>query len=223
MIPQQIRCYLCNKTISGAYYTDWAKNSICAVHKDTVKHCASCGRFCNQEAKDIGLGLKVCTHCQKYDVTKSIGIDIAHFIKDIYSKTPIGEVTHWHFKAIDAEGMYKKTGDMNVRGLAQSIGTDYTVYVYMALSRVAFAQVLAHEVLHIYQYRNHISPTKAKCEGFCNLGSYVILKHINNSEAKAAIESLKKNPDPIYGEGFRYMLSVYEAGGWSAAIKELRC
>jgi hypothetical protein len=149
-------------------------------------------------------------------------MDIANFVKGIYRKSPIGEVTNWHFKAIDAEGMYKKTGDKNVRGLAQSIGLDYTVYVYMELSRVAFAQVLAHEVLHIYQYRNHISPPKAICEGFCNLGSYIVLKQINNAEAKAAIESLKRNPDPIYGEGFRHMLSIFEAGGWDAAIMEVK-
>lgn len=201
---------------------DWANNSICAVHKTTIKYCASCGQFCNKEAKDIGLGQMVCKHCQKYNVTKSIGMDIAHFVKGIYSKTPIGEVTHWHFKTIDAQGLYKKTGDKNVRGLAQSVGDDYTIYVYMALSRVAFAQVLAHEILHIYQYQNHISPPRAKCEGFCNLGSYVILKRINNPEAKAAIENLKNNPDLIYGEGFRFMLSVYNAGGWDAAINELK-
>lgn len=222
MIRQPFRCYLCNRPINGVYYTDWAKNCICAVHRDTVKYCVSCGQFCNLDAKDIGLGMKVCTHCQKYNVTKPIGIDIAHFVKSIYRNTPIGDVSRWHFKAIDAVGMYKMCGDKNVRGLAQSVGTDYTVYVYMELSRVAFAQVLAHEVLHIYQYRNRISPPKAKCEGFCNLGSYIVLCHINNSEAKAAIEALKNNPDPIYGDGFRHMLSVYEVGGWNAAIREIK-
>lgn len=55
---------------------------------------------------------------------------------------------------------------MNTRGLARSVGTDYTIYIFRELSRVAFVQVLAHEMLHVYQYINGINPPKSKCEGF---------------------------------------------------------
>ena len=76
--------------------------------------------------------------------------------------------------------------------------------------------ILSHQY-----YTNNIKPSQAICEGFCNLGSYGILSAINNKEAKAAIDNLKNNPDSVYGDGFRLLLSSYENGGWLAALKKL--
>ena len=123
---------------------------------------------------------------------------------------------------VNAETLYKLTSDLNTRGLARAVGNEYTIYVFRELSRVAFAQVLAHELLHVYQYTNNIHPPKAKCEGFCNLGSYVVLKAINNAEAKAAINNLRSNPDKIYGDGFRLLFDTYTVGGWKSAIALIR-
>lgn len=212
-------CYLCKKHINGKYYFDWAGHNICASHINEVVKCASCGQFCNSEAKEIGLGLKICKHCQKYRIERNDSNEIVLYVKNIFRLTAIGEITRWHLKVIDAETLFKLTKDINTRGLAQSVGKDYTIYIYRELSRVAFAQVLAHEMLHVYQYINNIKPSKAKCEGFCNLGSYVVLKSINNLEAKAAISNLENSPDPIYGDGFRLLLSTYQMGGWEAAIR----
>ena len=122
---------------------------------------------------------------------------------------------------VSAEKMYQLTHDKNTRGLAQAVGSNYTIFVYRELSRVAFAQVLAHEMLHIYQYNRNIHPEKSLCEGFCNLGSYVVLKAIHVKEADAAIENMKKCTDPIYGDGFRHLLTIYKNGGWHDAILEI--
>lgn len=214
-------CYICQKHINGQYYVDWAGHCICASHIQTVVRCASCGQFCDHHAKDIGIGMKICSHCQKYRVERNDAETIIQFVKNIYQNSPIGNITRWKLMMVDAETLFKQTQDRNTRGLAQAVGTDYTIFIYRELSRVAFAQVLAHEMLHVFQYTNNIKPPKAICEGFCNLGSYVILSAINNKEAKAAIDSLKNNPDSVYGDGFRLMLSSYKNGGWLAAIKKL--
>ena len=215
-------CFYCNKRINGRYYFDWAGHNICASHISHVKKCASCGQFCDSKSKDIGLGMKICAHCLKYRIERKDSDAIIKFIKQIYQSTEIGVVTGWSLKMVDAETLYKMTHDMNTRGLARAEGNKYTIFIYRELSRVAFAQVLAHEMLHVYQYTHGFHPIKPKCEGFCNLGSFVILSAINNSEAKAAIENLKRNEDPIYGNGFRAMLSVYESSGWHAAIKQIK-
>lgn len=222
-MPTQVPiCFVCHRKINGRYSYDWAGHNICLSHLQTVTKCASCGQFCDSHAKDIGLGMKICSHCQKYRIERADCESIIRFVKNIYRNSPIGNVAKWKLVMVDAQTLYKKTKDKNTRGLAQAVGTEYTIFIYRELSRVAFAQVLAHELLHIYQYANHIQPPKAICEGFCNLGSYIILSAINNKEAKAAIDNLKKSPDPIYGDGFRLLLASYESGGWQAAIRKIR-
>lgn len=184
-------------------------------------HCASCGQFCDSKAKPIGRGEFVCKHCQTYRIEQTEADNIITFVKQQYAKAGISIGAKWHLKMITAEALFQKTKDKNTRGLAQMVGTEYTIFIYRELSRVAFAQVLAHEMLHIYQYVRHINPDKARCEGFCNLGSYVILTAIGNDEAKAAIENLKASTDSIYGDGFREMLTIYQHAGWQGAIKEV--
>jgi len=217
---KQIFCFYCHKPINGRYYYDWAGHSACASH--VVIKCASCGQFCDTKSKEIGLGLKICTHCQQFRIERNDSEVIINFIMSIYKKSSVGTVSRWKLQMVNTETLYKLTSDLNARGLARAVGNDYTIFIYRELSRVAFAQVLAHELLHVYQYTNNIYPAKAKCEGFCNLGSYVVLKAINNAEAKAAINNLMNNPDEIYGDGFRLLLETYKVGGWDSAIELIR-
>lgn len=217
---KQIVCFQCHKPINGKYFLDWAGHSVCASH--IIVKCASCGQFCNSKAKDIGLGLKICEHCQKFRIERKDCDAIINFIMSIYEESSIGIVSRWKLQMVNADTLYKLTNDLQTRGLARVVGNEYTIYIYRELSRVAFAQVLAHELLHVYQYTNSIYPSKDKCEGFCNLGSYVVLKAINNPEAKAAINNLMSNPDNIYGGGFRLLLAAYNEGGWKSAINLIK-
>lgn len=216
-----MNCLYCGKRIIGKYYYDWAGHTVCEKHFANIVTCASCGQYCDVHAKDIGMGMKICPHCQKYRIEQADSDKVINFIKGIYAQTEVGHITNWHLKMVSAEKMYQLTHDKNTRGLAQAVGSDYTIFIYRELSRVAFAQVLAHEMLHIYQYNRNIHPAKSLCEGFCNLGSYVVLKAIHVKEADAAIENMKKCTDPIYGDGFRHLLTIYKNGGWHDAILEI--
>lgn len=217
-----MKCFLCNKEINGKYYYDWAGHCVCDKHYPHIVKCASCGQFCNAHAKEIGRGKKICTHCQTYRIEHEDADKVLNFIQSIYTASPIGRVANWNLQMVSAERMFEMTSEESTRGLAQACGTNYTIFIFRELSRVAFAQVLAHEMLHVYQYVHHISPSKELCEGFCNLGSFVILEKIHTKEAENAIKCLKENPDPIYGDGFRVMLAAYQEGGWNAALRKLK-
>lgn len=216
------RCYLCGKPIVGTYYTDWAGHCVCASHKSTLTQCVSCSQFCDRHAKSIGRGKMVCTHCQKNRIDHEEAKKIVQYIQNLYSKTPIGRIEGWRLKMGSADAMFRLGKDDKAQGYAQDGGNEYTIYILRDVSRVEFARVLAHEMLHVYQFIRHISPARAKCEGFCNLGSYYVLSSIKNPEAKAAIERFMQDSSPIYGTGFRDMLVYYKRGGWNAAIKHLK-
>lgn len=216
------RCYICGKLILGSYYIDWANHSVCSNHYASVKQCVSCGQFCDSLAIDIGLGGKFCSHCQKHIITKDDCLHVINYINRIYSNTEIGEVHNWHLKVIDASALHERTGNLYTRGLAERDGDNYTVYVYRQLSKVQFANVLAHELLHVWQYNMNLDTLPYLREGFCNLGSYVVLSEINNREARATIDNMLNSTDPIYGEGLRKCKYLFEQGGWINVIRQLK-
>lgn len=215
------KCFLCGKPIVDAYYIDWYGHKVCINHNQPIPRCVSCGQYCDQTAVKIGTGALFCSYCQKHKMDKRDCSHIIEFVRKIYDKSPIGCITNWHLKVVDASMLYRMTGDVNVRGLAQAYGDDYTIFVFRHLSKVQFANVLAHEMLHIWQYNRNLKANSVLTEGFCNLGSYVVMKAINNVESNATIDRMIHSQDPIYGEGFRLMKSLFEQGQWKTAINEL--
>lgn len=220
-LPQ--KCFLCHKLIMGTYYEDWAGHAVCRFHSlDSMVRCVSCDQFCDSHAIDVGRGEKLCAYCQKHIITRSECTYIVNFIKNIYQNSEIGEVSNWQLKVADTSTLFDMSGSTRVRGLAVQLGKNYTIYVSRNLSKVAFAGVLAHEMLHIWQYNHNIKADLLHTEGFCNLGSFVVLTTIGNIESKSVIQTLLKSPDPIYGDGFRIMKSFYDIGDWHRVIYELK-
>lgn len=215
-----INCYLCGKKIVGSYLCDWAGHTVCASHH-LVEKCVSCGQICDNSAINVGMGSKLCNHCKKYRIEKSDSITIIRYLKGFYASTPIGTVVGWRLIMINPDALFWKTKDKNIRGLAEAKGSDYTIYIYRELSRVVFAKTLAHEMLHIYQYQQGFNPEKVLREGFCNLGSFLIMKDIGNKEAMAAASNMMQDPDPIYGEGLRRIKAIYDEEGWDGTIKAI--
>lgn len=215
------KCYICGKTIRGSCYQDWANHMICVHHGKSIQYCVSCGQICNSSAIDIGLGGKFCSYCQQHIMTKEDCIHVIDFVNRIYANSAIGEIHNWHLKVIDATALQKRTGSLYARGLAERYGDDYTIYIYRQLSKVQFANVLAHELLHIWQYNRNINTSPSLREGFCNLGSYIVLSKIKNKEAASSIDRLLSSDDPIYGEGLRVCKQLFEQGGWLKVIETI--
>lgn len=216
------RCLVCENRISSGYYTDWSGACVCMSHQG-VKSCISCGRFCKDFVNynfDNGLGL--CEFCKSDLINKEIVGNVVNYIRRGYEKAGFGKIDNWRLFVTDPKTMLQTSGSPYVKGYARQLGGDYQVCVLKHLSRVSFADVLAHELLHIWQYNHHYSPEDWLCEGFCNMGSYYVLQHIGTEEAKAHMERMMSNPNPIYGEGFRRVKVVYDKDGWDGVRKLMK-
>ena len=88
------------------------------------------------------------------------------------------------------------------------------IYILSYLPKIEFAATLAHEILHIWQIENGIQLPSLKCEGLCNMGSYIIYENMSVQKASYYKKSLMESPDPIYGDGFRLIYSIYEQCGF---------
>ena len=87
--------------------------------------------------------------------------------------------------------------EIESEGFASYSGVQNDIYVLRHLSKTCYAGVLAHEMLHLWQNKNGLSPRRDICEGFCNLGSFEILKSNGTQVAISRISALEQDPDPI--------------------------
>lgn len=213
-------CVVCGKPLIGRFVCDWNGNGACASHPhDSIPRCVSCHRFCNP-GLSVALphGAYICPICKEDIVTKQTAAGIVAYIRKAYFKAGLGEIRNWRLKVTDISIMYARHGNLNVRGFATRYGYDYEICILRHLSRVAFADVLAHEMLHIWQYNRGLNPIPPLCEGFCNMGSYYVLQHIGTPEARTFMSMLEDNTDPVYGNGFRIVKAAYDHGGWNEAV-----
>ena len=103
--------------------------------------------------------------------------------------------------------------DIDCSRILQHIRKRYTVHVLDCLSKTAFAEVMAHELLHLWLYDHSLVPSKRITEGFCNLGSFEVLSGIQTDKAKVKLQNIISNSDSVYGEGFRVVKQVYDVEG----------
>ncbi len=97
------------------------------------------------------------------------------------------------------------------------------LFVESHLTKIHFAGVLAHELLHAWNFQNLILDIPNQwSEGMCNVASYLTYKSIDFPLARIYEENMMKDPDPIYGDGFRMVLDYYERYGWDGIRQHIQ-
>lgn len=104
----------------------------------------------------------------------------------------------------------------------QRTGMTHQIGILYGLPQIEFEGILAHELLHVWQNEHDIKLSPMHTEGLCNLASYAIYLSQPSALSTHLITQLLKNPDPIYGNGFRLMKKKWEdAGGFPQLILEI--
>ena len=220
----EIKCHVCGNSIEGKYRIDRYKNCVCSNHLNTPT-CFCCGRFCNDSAKSVSPNLKVCITCQKKRIESDSAARMLPFVYKVYGNLGF-RLPGYKIKLIsvsEMQALCNSDGDSFPLGLAQKKGEEYTINVIHDLSRIKFVDVIAHEILHTWQWERFIDPPDIICEGFCNFGSYLVLKELMiqhpTEETDMALWALMKNPDEVYGDGFREIRDIYDIRGFKAVIE----
>ena len=149
------------------------------------------------------------------------------YVINVFSKYGINYMPHIPVLIVDKEQMYRESGSKRTVGLVYteeySDGEkSFEIHMIVGLTRLDFAEVLAHEIMHTWLNQNNIKmSTKAEEEGLCNYASYIILTEIGNDYANRLITAMLNNPDPIYGEGFRNVKKEIESIGLHKYLQKL--
>lgn len=108
------------------------------------------------------------------------------------------------------------------KGLKKRISKEWQCTLYMLdnLPRTVAAKVMVHELTHDHLYHHAGSGKDPKItEGICEAvsGQWLLLK-----KHKGFFNAMQKNPDPVYGAGFREIFPQLERYGMQGIIKRYR-
>lgn len=214
-------CCVCKYPLFGKYFVDWDGNVVCPQHKDAL--CHSCRRFYGSNATEVEPGIFLCNSCMSHLITPSRAEHIIGRIRYFYRQNGIEIKSRIKLKVISAKEMAQQYSPQH-QGFVVSppVNGEFLVVILRHLSQTVFATVMAHEILHVWQFENQITPPLEICEGFCNLGSYLFLKYINSPVAQGQQILLEFDDSDIYGKGFKKLKKIYDSTGISGIISEIK-
>lgn len=209
------------------------------------RYCDSCWSQFNLRKVDEKTDRYICETCLEHEVTehnmrpilKRVLVYLAAFGFDDIQMDSIT------IHIISKDEMLKKYG--SAAGLHCGYSTicnekgraDFhqDIYILEHYNEIRFAGTLAHELIHAWQLEQNITDFnkyneddtyRKKCEGFANIGAYVVYKQIyketKSNIAKRYIDQMKAEPDEAYGVAFRQIWERCKKVGRYQIIKEAR-
>ena len=235
------KCDVCYQPIDGEYIKDPWGNIYHNHHRSKMPSCESRNRLISKNTTDGGYRINdsrtVCNICREYVIhdkneIENIYSDLRNELKNLgISNLP----KTMSIKLIDTkEELFRISKIPSSNGLQgytkynyqtfgkEKINENFTIFILSNLHEINFRAVLAHEMLHVYLFKNDISLRESLVEGFCNLGAkYVYDSNIENKISELKLKSMYKSNHPEYGRGFRIMDSELERYGWSTLLHKL--
>ncbi len=227
------KCDACGEPLETDFIVDSWNNKYHHYHLNETKICESCGRLIAKNLTGGGLILNrnrhICNICSPNLVTENSDIDrIQNKVIAILQNVGIVNMPRYITiklvkNQIELERMSKiRLGD--IHGYTKyeyekvdnkKISETFEIYILSHLHKIVFEAVLAHELMHVYLFKNNIKLSSQKREGFCNLGSRLVYEDYNDHFSNIKLESMKKNKDPDYGKGYIMMCEILRQNGWN--------
>lgn len=263
---QSNRCLYCNKDISGEYYVDWNDNKVCVNHFSFVQRCSCCLQYI-VSGYEVEPDRYICPNCLSNEISKHNIVEHIDRVYSILYEKGFNDIQRDHitielvskarmrelYQELDAAGLH--SGYSNIWNEQGRTGFNQKIYVLDHQHYIEFEAILAHELIHGWQLQQNIDDynrqsaendesSKARTEGFAQLGSYLIYKR-RFEEAKILYESpknsiekdtariimrlcryhlkiAKESNDPMYGVAFNKILEHKRKVGWLEIIREAR-
>ena len=153
---------------------------------------------------------------------------LKHVIKALYEKGLKGlDERQIEIKTVDKNRMKKLYGNNasnHLKGMTQiSINNKkiFSIYILNNIPKIQFEAILAHELMHVWLYKNNINLEHEKMEAFCNLGSYLIYKKDDTKFSRIhlmSFEQEKNQETKIY----RILKSLMENTSFNYILKNIQ-
>jgi len=221
-----IKCCICGQTLHGQYVTNLFGDVYCARHGNAYPSCYSCGRPIASGTTGGGAryadGREVCAVCRKTAVdSESAALSILREVRQTLAKIGL-DVNHPEIqpKLAGRETLLRLAAErgfdlVSLEGITETI--KYTdgkrqigfIYILDGLPRQHTAAIMAHEIGHAWLFLHEFPILSLMTEeGICELWAARWLEMQNTPLAKHRLQIMAKNPDPVYGDGYRAALKA---------------
>ena len=234
----RLKCDLCNRNIDGKYFKSFEHN-ICQQCDRTHDNCDACNRYISSLTDgciEYGDKRKICKICNKTAVKVRALYnhfeEMSEFMKSI--GFTIGKYNNIMMMIVMKDQL-DQFGDP--RGICQYEGKtlngkiveqNFKIKILQGLPQIAYKGILVHELFHMWVKINTDDKlSKYQEEGIANLCQYIYLDKVkqtsrDSEEIKLSsyiIDSMMKDKDRNYGDGFREAKSIYDAQGIRGIMK----
>ncbi len=235
------RCVYCNEPLMGEYGVDHWGAKFCKKHRQEYPACEFCGRLippAQQERHSEKLHSTRCPVCRSraIETTEQAGVAYAGVKRWVGKQGLTYNNFSLSLQLCNRDYLAKHgraNGQPHMLGVTMSTihtlngretHTDVDgVAVLAGLPTPLFDGVVTHELGHVWLIAHGIKglPQWAE-EGFCELLTYRYYTQLNTPDSRYHSESMEKNPDPIYGEGFRRVRAIADRVGFSNLLNTLQ-
>ncbi len=235
------RCAYCGKPFSGEYLVDYWGTKFHKEHEGQYPHCDFCGRLISpQQQEHGGKGKPESTRCPICRATAVETIDEAQPLfrqciqwisrqglrynnqrlsLELVDRTKLAHYLSTHIEPHALGATMSSTYIQDGRVVQTEIGG---VAILQGLPASLFQGVTIHELGHVWLIVQGISdlPMWAE-EGFCELLSQRFYMETNTPESQYHARNIERNPNSVYGEGFRRVRALADRLGFDHLIQQL--
>lgn len=238
------RCAYCHEPLMGEYLGDAWGAKFCKKHQQEYPACQFCGRLIPPSEQEAGKRDSIrCLVCRSRAI-ESMSMATPLFTELIrWAKTQlpgfpdVALKLELYDRAALARAMQGRAAslgdDPHMLGVTMStthtldgreVGSEVNgIAVLRGLPTPLFQGVVAHELCHAWLVLQNIKglPQWSE-EGLCELLAHRYYMRLNTVESRHYAASIEKNPNPIYGDGFRRVRKVSDRLGFTQYVQLLR-
>lgn len=235
-----LRCVYCQKPLTGKYMIDNWGNMFCPEHEKHYPRCSFCSRLISPQQQQEGW---LAYDSQRCPICRSTAIETAEQAQPLFGqcKQWIGQ-QGFRFNQLPLRlelctraklvTLFQGRSSNHPLGVTLASTMRHGHVVESRIEGVALLQgmpallfmgVVLHELGHVWLTVHGIAelPLWAE-EGFCQLLSHRYYASLDTPDARYHRESLERERDPIYGDGFRHVRGLSEHMGFARLVETLQ-
>jgi hypothetical protein len=238
------RCAYCDKPLVGEYLRDYWGNGFHREHEQQYPHCAYCGRLVPPQQQELGYQRRAGTI--RCPVCRSTAVETREEAQPLFRQAiqwTGQQGLRYNNLSLQLEIVDRAKLDryLNESGVTEphSLGITMSethiingritsthvngVAVLTGLPELLFRGVVIHELGHVWLVVQEVQRLPSwQEEGFCELLSYRFYSEMHTREAQYRAENIERNPNAVYGGGFRRMHEYVNKRGFPALLYELQ-
>ncbi|MBN2790726.1 MAG: hypothetical protein JXR69_11095 [Candidatus Delongbacteria bacterium] len=241
------RCEFCGKRVQNGYYIGNKHGAFFCSDCMKKPKCYLCGH--PDDCTTLSDGRLICHKCEKTAIIspsdardifdevrikmkEKMDLSTDHIIEfklvNIHELSEESELQYTNefmeqglFVHEERTRTYTKTKTLFGFEFGKEIKTEiinnFSILMLFSLTKDKFIEVAAHELAHDWMQENYPNITDLKIsEGWAEFVASQVNNHYGNSHMNTR---MKENPDPFYGEGYRYVAGYAKLHGVSGLYK----